>query len=146
MRYILQRELTDLASNVNINSYNDNLENVLVRPRPPPGSSSSSRGGSSSGSSSSRGRGNTAWKLPLAVSPIAAREADGDTFCAEGVWFKDQVVASSVITGGWKWVDEATIGSLKYCDHFNCRKLGYRANGVGKSLDILVSNMLCNVL
>jgi hypothetical protein len=35
---------------------------------------------------------------------------------------------------------------LKYCDHFNCRKLGYRANGVGKSLDILVSNMLCNTL
>jgi hypothetical protein len=101
---------------------------------------------SSSSSSSSGGPPRTAWQLPPPVSPIAAREADGDTFCAEGAWFKDQVVNSSVITGGWKWVDEATRGSLKYCNHFNCRKYGYQANGAGKSLDILVSNIVRNML
>jgi hypothetical protein len=123
MRYILQRELTNLAND--------------VKPVRAIGSAAVNRGPSGSSSSSSN-----SVALPPPISPIAAREADGDTFCAEGAWFKDQVVKSSVITGGWHWFDDAPPGSLKYCDHFNCHKYGYRANGALKSLDILVSNML----
>jgi hypothetical protein len=65
--------------------------------------------------------------LPTPISPVAAREADGDTFCAEGAWFKDHAVKSSVVSGGWEWPNDTTSTNLQYCDHFNCNKLGYRA-------------------
>jgi hypothetical protein len=79
--------------------------------------------------------------LPTPISPVAAREADGDTFCAEGASFKDHAVTNSVMTGGWEWVDDTSTTNMQYCDHFNCHKLGYRATGAMKSLDILVSNI-----
>ncbi|WIA23834.1 hypothetical protein OEZ85_013495 [Tetradesmus obliquus] len=113
MRYILTRELTALSStavNNNINNKNNNF-----------------------------GKNSLQLSLPSPVSPIAAREADGDTFCAEGAWFQKYVVKSSAAKDGWQWFDETTPINLKYCDHFNCHRLGYRATGAGKSLDIQVA-------
>jgi hypothetical protein len=127
MRYILSRELWFLSSSSQPNRSGIdvvalNLAQGVTNNRPRKDSSS------------------IAVELPSPISPVAAREADGDAFCAEGAWFKDHVVKSSVTTGGWQWVDDTTSANLQYCNHFNCHKLGYTADGAGKSLDILVSN------
>jgi hypothetical protein len=127
MRFILSRELWFLSSSTQPNRSGVdivalNLAQGVTSNRPRKDSSSN------------------AVELPTPISPVAAREADGDTFCAEGAWFKDHVVKSSATAGGWEWVDDTTSTNLQYCDHFNCHKLGYMADGASKSLDILVSS------
>ncbi|KAF6264558.1 hypothetical protein COO60DRAFT_70863 [Scenedesmus sp. NREL 46B-D3] len=144
MRYIFSRELSVLSTSLppshddNAAGYsateiaagraqhnNDNSNHrVTNQPRKPFGSGSDSL-------------------LPQPVSPVAASEADGDPFCAEGAWFRDYAVKGSVTEHGWEWVDGTTPLNLQYCRYFNCHRLGYRAEGVTKSLDVLVRTVLC---
>jgi hypothetical protein len=135
MRYILTRELTALSSNPNPARHESAVEIAAAAPGKAQSNVNNINKNSKPASSKPS---STALALPRPISPIAAREADGDTFCAEGAWFQKYVVKSSVTKDGWQWFDETTPINLKYCDHFNCHRLGYKANGALKSLDIMV--------
>jgi hypothetical protein len=146
MRNVLTRELTILSTNPGPARLDAAVEIAAAAPAKSPNNNGNNK-------INVIKPGILALALPKPVSPIAAREADGDTYCAEGAWFKQHVVKSSVTKDGWEWFDDGTPVNLKYCKHFNCRKLGYRATGAAKSLDILVRQrtallllLLCNMI
>ncbi|WIA35931.1 hypothetical protein OEZ86_004310 [Tetradesmus obliquus] len=96
------------------------------------------------------GRPPTPQALPKPVSPLAAQEADADTYCAEGLVFQQHVVQSSVAGQGWRWKDsssvaEACAAARAVKQPVNCDKWGYYNHGYGKSLDFVVNtyNIRC---
>jgi hypothetical protein len=89
------------------------------------------------------GREASVLELPKPVSPLAAKEADADTYCAEGVAFQKNVVAASVAAQGWQWKDsskvvEACAAARAAKQAVNCDKWGYYNFGYGKSLELVV--------
>uniref|UniRef100_A0A383WNJ6 Uncharacterized protein n=1 Tax=Tetradesmus obliquus TaxID=3088 RepID=A0A383WNJ6_TETOB len=89
------------------------------------------------------GRQPTPLALPEPVSPLAAQEADANTFCAEGLAFQQQVVQSSVASQGWRLKDSAVVAEACAAARaekqpVNCDKWGYYNHGYGKTLDFVV--------
>jgi hypothetical protein len=92
--------------------------------------------------------GTTRPRLPAPVSPLAALEADGDTFCAEGRDLGDYVDQSTARAGSWKWTNSA-MGSEydhKSCaaakaargDRVNCGNWGLSTHGFAKYLEFQI--------
>jgi hypothetical protein len=84
-------------------------------------------------------------RLPSPVSPLAALEADGDTFCAEGRDLDGVVDQSTVRANNWTWTNTA-LGSERDkldCvraaaargDSVNCGNWGLSTAGFGRYLD-----------
>jgi hypothetical protein len=86
--------------------------------------------------------------LPHPVTPLAALEADGDTFCAEGRDMFDYVDQSTVATGGWNWTNsakgnkhdavECRTAKAAQGDRINCGNWGFDTHGFGKYLDFQI--------
>jgi hypothetical protein len=93
-----------------------------------------------------------AAQLPEAVSPLAAREADGDTFCADGRGLDGFVLQSSVQENGWQWTDSApgTAMDVDACRtaraargyKVNCGNWGLSTRGVGKHLEFVINTKI----
>jgi hypothetical protein len=86
--------------------------------------------------------------LPHPVTPLAALEADGDTFCAEGDELHGYVDQSTVAAGGWNWTNSVkgnmadrsacTIARAAQGDQVNCGNWGLATHGFGKYVDFQV--------
>lgn len=82
------------------------------------------------------------------MSPLAAHEADGDPFCADGRDLDAAAIQSTVQSGGWQWSDSApgTAADIDACRaaraargaHVNCGNWGLSTKGVGKRLEFVV--------
>jgi hypothetical protein len=78
--------------------------------------------------------------LPMPVTPGAAREADGEPFCAEGAALQAHVRRAAAQAAGWAWTDDANASQQDWCSSPNCHKLGYTARGGGTALDITLDS------
>ncbi|WIA13825.1 hypothetical protein OEZ85_007371 [Tetradesmus obliquus] len=90
------------------------------------------------------GRQPTPLQLPKPVSPLAAQEADADSYCAEGLALQRHVVDASVVGQGWRWKDssnvaEACAAARAAKQPVNCDKWGAYNQGYGKSLELVVN-------
>jgi hypothetical protein len=77
------------------------------------------------------------------VSPLATKEADADTYCAEGHAFKQHVDQVSIASQGWGWTDsskvpDACAAARAEKQSVNCDKWGYSNRGYGKTLEFVV--------
>ncbi|WIA09726.1 hypothetical protein OEZ85_009106 [Tetradesmus obliquus] len=74
------------------------------------------------------------------VSPLAAQEADGDPWCVESLAFQHwHNTTSQPKPRQWTWQDAAVQdGTRRYCDHYNCYRMGLTANRPGSALTLTV--------